>query len=38
MVMVRRSLEAANAIRAGNNKSLIASVNMVAVLARESPV
>ena len=29
MVMVRRSLEAANAIRAGNRKSLIASISMV---------
>ena len=35
MVMVKRSLEAANAIRAGNSKSLIASVSMIVVLARE---
>ena len=33
MVMVKRSLEAANAIRAGNSKSLIASVSMIVVLA-----
>ena len=35
--MVRRSLEAANAIRAGNSNSLIASVSMIVVLARELP-
>jgi hypothetical protein len=29
MVMVRRSLEAANAISAGNNISLIASATMI---------
>ena len=29
MVMVRRSLEAAKAIRAGNSKSLIISVSMI---------
>ncbi len=38
MVMVRRSLDAANAIRAGNSKSLITSVSMIVVLARESLV
>jgi hypothetical protein len=34
--MVSRSLDAANAIRAGNSKSLITSVSMIVVLARES--
>ena len=34
MVMVKRSLEAANAIKAGNSKSLIASLSMMMVLNR----
>jgi hypothetical protein len=33
--MVSRSLDAAKAIRAGNSKSLITSVSMIVVLARE---
>ena len=34
MVIVSRSLEAANAIRAGNSRSLIASISMVVISKR----
>jgi hypothetical protein len=36
IVMVRRSLDAAKAIRAGNSRSLITSVNMYALPLRNS--
>ena len=36
MVMVKRSLDAANAIKAGNNKSLITSVTMITGTSRNS--
>ncbi len=36
MVMVKRSLEAANAIKAGNTRSRIASVSMTIPLQRAS--
>jgi hypothetical protein len=35
MVMVKRSLEAAKAIKAGNNSNLTASINMSIVLAAD---